>query len=147
MARIGIVGGGNLGANIAFFAAERGIADVLIYDNKDGLAKGKSLDMMEAAPVRQFRTYIEAWPRGRLRLEAELNLVDALVRLGRDAESLEVVERLVRDPQARARRAELRSLGVRLKVNVGDCAGARTWILDDDPRLLAAVQRCETSDE
>ena len=97
--------------------------------------------------VRQFRTYIEARPRGRLRLEAELNLVDALVRLGRDAESLKVVERLVSDPQARARRAELRSLGVRLKVNVGDCAGARTWILDDDPRLLAAVQRCEVSDE
>jgi malate dehydrogenase len=58
MARVGIVGSGNLGANTAFFVAEKGIADVLLYDIKDGLATGKALDMMEAAPIRGYRNRI-----------------------------------------------------------------------------------------
>lgn len=55
MANIGIVGSGNVGANTAFFIAERNIGNVLMYDIQDGLAKGKALDMMEAAPVRGYQ--------------------------------------------------------------------------------------------
>lgn len=58
MAHIGIVGGGNLGANTAFFLGERSVADVLIYDNREGLSTGKALDLMEAAPVRRYRVDI-----------------------------------------------------------------------------------------
>lgn len=54
MAQIGIVGGGNLGANTAFFLGERSVADVIMYDNKEGLSTGKALDLMEAAPVRRY---------------------------------------------------------------------------------------------
>lgn len=56
MAQIGIFGSGNFGANTAFFLAEKNVADVLMYDVQDGLATGKALDMMEAAPVRGYRT-------------------------------------------------------------------------------------------
>ncbi len=59
MARVGIIGSGNAGANTAFFIAENGVSDVLLYDVKEGLSKGKALDMMEAAPVRTYRTKIE----------------------------------------------------------------------------------------
>ncbi|MCA1753543.1 MAG: malate dehydrogenase [Spirochaeta sp.] len=59
MAHIGIVGGGNLGANTAFFLGERSVADVLMYDNREGLSTGKSLDLMEAAPVRRYRVSIQ----------------------------------------------------------------------------------------
>jgi len=53
-----VIGSGNVGANTAFFIAERGITDVALYDIRDGLAKGKGLDMMEAAPIRKYRNRI-----------------------------------------------------------------------------------------
>ncbi len=55
---IGIIGSGNVGANTAFFLAEKGVDDVMLYDCLEGLAKGKALDMMEAAPIRGYRTSI-----------------------------------------------------------------------------------------
>ncbi len=55
MAKIGIVGAGNVGANTAFFIAERNIGDVVMYDIQEGMAKGKALDMMEAAPIRGYQ--------------------------------------------------------------------------------------------
>ena len=58
MTEIGIIGSGNVGANIAFFIAEKGVADVCLYDVKDGVPQGKSLDMMEAAPIRRYGTSI-----------------------------------------------------------------------------------------
>jgi malate dehydrogenase len=58
MNEIGIIGSGNVGANIAFFIAEKGVADVCLYDVKDGVSQGKSLDMMEAAPIRRYKTRI-----------------------------------------------------------------------------------------
>jgi malate dehydrogenase len=59
MARIGIVGSGNVGANTAFFAAEKNIAPVRMYDIKEGLSTGKALDMMEAAPIREYQYQID----------------------------------------------------------------------------------------
>ncbi len=55
---IGIIGSGNVGANTAFFLAEKGVDHVMLFDIQDGLAKGKALDMMEAAPIRGYRTTI-----------------------------------------------------------------------------------------
>lgn len=55
MANIAIVGAGNVGANTAFFIAERNIGSVVMYDVQDGLAQGKALDMMEAAPIRGYQ--------------------------------------------------------------------------------------------
>ena len=58
MGTIGIVGSGNVGANAAFFIAEKAIEDVLLFDTREGLPAGKSLDMMEAAPIRKYRSRI-----------------------------------------------------------------------------------------
>jgi malate dehydrogenase len=55
VSQVSILGSGNVGANTAFFIAETGIEDVALYDLKDGLATGKTLDMMEAAPLRKYR--------------------------------------------------------------------------------------------
>ncbi|MFW5743946.1 MAG: malate dehydrogenase [Spirochaetota bacterium] len=55
MAQIGIIGSGNVGANTAFFAAEKNFAHVRMYDVKEGLSTGKALDMMEAAPLRGYQ--------------------------------------------------------------------------------------------
>jgi malate dehydrogenase len=54
MEEIGIIGSGNVGANTAFFIAEKGIANTVLYDVQEGLSEGKALDMMEAAPIRSY---------------------------------------------------------------------------------------------
>jgi malate dehydrogenase len=65
MPTVSILGSGNVGANTAFFIAEKGIADVALYDIREGLSTGKSLDLMEAAPLRRYRNVL----RGAKRLE------------------------------------------------------------------------------
>ena len=55
MPQVSILGSGNVGANTAFFIAETGVEDVLLHDVQEGLAAGKALDMMEAAPIRKYR--------------------------------------------------------------------------------------------
>lgn len=54
MATIGIIGSGNLGANTAFFLAERNVADVVLYDIEEGRPEGKALDIIEASPIRAY---------------------------------------------------------------------------------------------
>ena len=54
-ARVAILGSGNVGANAAFFMAERGIRNVGIYDVKDGISTGKALDIMQVSPLRKYR--------------------------------------------------------------------------------------------
>lgn len=55
MGRVSIVGSGNVGANAAFFIVEKGVTDVLLVDVQQGLARGKALDIVEAAPIRRYR--------------------------------------------------------------------------------------------
>jgi malate dehydrogenase len=55
MPGVSIIGSGNVGANTAFFIAEKGVTDVLLCDVQPGLSKGKALDIMEAAPIRRYR--------------------------------------------------------------------------------------------
>ena len=45
-----VIGSGNVGANTAFFIAEKGITDVALYDIRDGLAKGKGAASQPTAP-------------------------------------------------------------------------------------------------
>jgi malate dehydrogenase len=71
---IGIIGSGNVGANTAFFLAERSVADVSLYDISDGLSQGKALDLMEAAPIRLYQKKI----RGVSSIE-EIQNSDAIV--------------------------------------------------------------------
>jgi malate dehydrogenase len=58
MAQVSIIGGGNVGANAAFFIAEKGVTDVLLMDIQAGLSRGKMLDIMEAAPIRRYRNFL-----------------------------------------------------------------------------------------
>ncbi len=60
VSQVSILGSGNVGANTAFFIAETGIEDVVLYDIQEGLATGKALDLMEAAPIRKYRNRLRA---------------------------------------------------------------------------------------
>jgi malate dehydrogenase len=58
MKKVAILGCGNVGANTAFFIAEKGFADVRLADILDGVAAGKALDIMETAPLRSYKARV-----------------------------------------------------------------------------------------
>jgi malate dehydrogenase len=59
MAKIAVVGAGNVGASAALYAAEAELGDVVLVDILEGVAKGKALDLLEAGPVRHYDSLIE----------------------------------------------------------------------------------------
>src|SRR3990167_6494172 len=50
-----VVGAGQVGATTAHLLALKGLADVVLIDIVDGLAQGKALDLMQAAPIEGWR--------------------------------------------------------------------------------------------
>ena len=52
--KVTVVGAGNVGATCAHWIASRELADVVLIDILDGVAKGKALDLTEASPVMKF---------------------------------------------------------------------------------------------
>jgi malate dehydrogenase len=49
--RITVIGAGNVGATTAELIARDGLADIVLFDIFEGIAKGKALDMTEACPL------------------------------------------------------------------------------------------------
>lgn len=58
MAKVTIVGGGNVGAMTALYVSEKEVADVVLLDVVDGMPQGKALDIFEGTPVRGVDTRI-----------------------------------------------------------------------------------------
>ena len=56
--KVTVIGGGNVGATAAHYIVNKQLADVVLVDIAEGLAKGKALDMMQSAIVENFDTYI-----------------------------------------------------------------------------------------
>jgi malate dehydrogenase len=52
--KVTVVGAGNVGANTAQKIAVKELADVVLVDVVDGVPQGKSLDMLESAPVEGY---------------------------------------------------------------------------------------------
>ena len=50
--KIGLIGGGQIGGNLALISAQKELGDVLIFDipNAEGMVKGKALDLMQLRP-------------------------------------------------------------------------------------------------
>ncbi len=69
--------------------------------------------------------YLETRPHGRFRLEARLDLVSLLVRLGDQPAALDVALELLDAPEAASRRSELLQRVVELEAATGACASAR----------------------
>ena len=59
MDKVTIIGAGNVGTAAAFYLAEKRVADVMLIDIEDGRAKGKALDLMEAAPIRGYDVMVD----------------------------------------------------------------------------------------
>jgi malate dehydrogenase len=52
--KVTVVGAGNVGGTTAMRLAQRGYADIVLYDIVDGLPQGKALDLLEAGPVEGY---------------------------------------------------------------------------------------------
>ena len=52
--KVTVVGAGNVGATCAHWIASKELADVVLVDIHEGIAKGKALDLAEAGPVMHF---------------------------------------------------------------------------------------------
>ena len=51
MAKLSIVGSGNLGSQAAFYSALQNVEEIVLVDIVEGMPQGKALDMMEAMPI------------------------------------------------------------------------------------------------
>lgn len=51
MTKLSIIGSGNLGSQAGFYAALKGISEIVLFDIVEGMPQGKALDMMEAMPL------------------------------------------------------------------------------------------------
>src|SRR5947209_12887882 len=52
--KVTVIGAGNVGANTAQKIAAKELADVVVVDVVEGIPQGKSLDMLESAPVEGY---------------------------------------------------------------------------------------------
>ncbi|HEX6790111.1 MAG TPA: malate dehydrogenase [Candidatus Krumholzibacteria bacterium] len=52
--KIALIGGGQIGGNLALMAAQRELGDIVLFDIVEGMPQGKALDIMEARPVDDF---------------------------------------------------------------------------------------------
>ena len=58
--RVGIVGAGNVGSTVAYSLAVRGVChEIILRDNKVDVAKGKALDMSQAAQAIRSHTIVK----------------------------------------------------------------------------------------
>ena len=57
--RVTVVGAGQVGATTAHLLALKGLAQVTLIDVVEGLAKGKALDLSQAAPIEGFSATIQ----------------------------------------------------------------------------------------
>ena len=54
MKKITLIGAGQIGGTLAHLIALKGLADVVLFDVAQGVAKGKALDIAQSSPVENF---------------------------------------------------------------------------------------------
>ncbi|MBN2738985.1 MAG: malate dehydrogenase [Spirochaetales bacterium] len=59
MKKVAVIGAGHVGATAVYYIAEKNIADIVMVDIEEGLARNKALDFMHSAPLRNYNVNIE----------------------------------------------------------------------------------------
>ena len=54
--KIAVIGAGFVGSTTAHWAAQKELGDVVLLDVNEGAAIGKSLDLLQSAPIELFDT-------------------------------------------------------------------------------------------
>ncbi len=82
--KVTVVGAGNVGATCAHWIASHELADVVLIDILDGVAKGKALDLTEAAPVMKFDLSITGGSDYALSADSDVVIITAGVPRKKD---------------------------------------------------------------
>lgn len=77
MEKVAILGAGSVGTAAAFYLAEKRVADVALIDIVEGRAKGKALDLMEAAPIRGYDVKVEGFDHFKEMVDARVVVIAA----------------------------------------------------------------------
>jgi len=56
--KVSVIGAGNVGAKAVYYIAEKNMADLVMVDVAEGLARSKALDFLHAAPLRGYEVRI-----------------------------------------------------------------------------------------
>jgi malate dehydrogenase len=56
--KVSVIGAGNVGAKAVYYIAEKNLADIVMVDVVEGLARSKALDFLHAAPLRGYEVSI-----------------------------------------------------------------------------------------
>ena len=59
MKKITLIGAGQIGGTLAHLIALKGLADVILFDVAEGIAKGKALDIAQSSPVEGFNVSLK----------------------------------------------------------------------------------------
>ena len=57
--KITLIGAGQIGGTLAHLIAIKGLANIVLFDVAEGIAKGKALDIAQSSPVEGFNVRIE----------------------------------------------------------------------------------------
>ena len=76
-AKISIIGAGKTGAACAVWAASKELGDIVLLDIAEGVAKGKALDLYEAAPIEGFDCRIEGGSDYALIADSDIVIITA----------------------------------------------------------------------
>ena len=57
--KITLIGAGQIGGTLAHLIAIKGLANVVLFDVAEGIAKGKALDIAQSSPVEGFNISLE----------------------------------------------------------------------------------------
>src|ERR1700753_2742240 len=57
--KIALIGGGQIGGTLAHLAATKELGDVVMFDIREGLPQGKSLDLAQSGPVEGFDAHMK----------------------------------------------------------------------------------------
>ncbi len=82
--KVTVVGAGNVGATCAHWIASRELADVVLIDILEGVAKGKALDLTEASPVMKFDLSITGGSDYALSADSDVVIITAGVPRKKD---------------------------------------------------------------
>jgi malate dehydrogenase len=75
--KVSVIGAGHVGATVTQYIAEMELADVVIVDVIDGLPQGKSLDLLEASPVRGFDSIVSGTNRYKDTAQSDIIVITA----------------------------------------------------------------------
>ena len=90
--KIALIGGGQIGGNLALLATQKELGDVVIYDipQAEGMTKGKSLDIMQLRPHDGYDTNLEGTSNPTELTDADVVIITAGIprKPGMDREDL-----------------------------------------------------------